>query len=107
MERNHTRQKVQRIFRPHFNFARYEPSQHFIADLFPTILSALNGLNDKPVMSKSAQFAKLIELRKNLGWENQNRRYRRDLLKDFLAGARSSWSVLMFGGLSFGFLNCH
>jgi hypothetical protein len=57
MERNDTCQEVQRIFRPDFNFARCERSQHLIPGLFPTVLPALNGLNDKPVMSKPAQFA--------------------------------------------------
>jgi hypothetical protein len=44
--------------------------QYFIADLFPTVPPALNGLNDKPVMSKPAQLAKLIELRKDLRRES-------------------------------------
>ena len=104
MERNHTCQKVQRIFRPDFNFGRCDWSQYFIADLFPTVLPALNSLNDKPVMSKPAQLAKLIELCKNLRRESQNRRYRRDLLSVGLAG-RGRCSCV--GGLSFGFLNCH
>ena len=76
MERNHTCQEVQRIFRPDFNFARCDRSQYFIADLFPTFLPTLNGLNDKPVMSKPAQLTKLIELRKDLRREGQNRWYR-------------------------------
>ena len=42
MERNHTWQKVQRIFWPDFNFARCNRSQYFIADLFPTVLPALD-----------------------------------------------------------------
>jgi hypothetical protein len=47
-------------------------------------LQTQGSFNHKLVMSKPAQLAKLIELRKNLRWENQNRWYRRDLLKDFL-----------------------
>ena len=79
MERNHTCQKVQRIFGPDFNFARCDRSQYFIADLFPTVQPALNGLNDKPVMSKPA---KLIELRIDLRRESQDRGDRHDLGHD-------------------------
>ena len=42
-------------------------------------------MNEKPVMSKPAQLAKLIELRKDLRQESQNSWYRSDLSRDFLS----------------------
>jgi hypothetical protein len=99
----------QGIFGPDFSFTRFKRSQHFFHDLLREILTlqTQGSFNDKLVMSKPAQLAKLIELRKNLRRENQNRWYRHDLLKDFLTRRPVVGLRSCVGGLSLGFLRCH